>query len=39
MPIYRPQLDAKADLQPEDGKAPNRITLDETVIHLNDDRF
>jgi len=26
----------KADLQPESGKSPNQIVLDETVIGIND---
>jgi len=29
----------KADLQPEDGKSPNHVAVDETVIQLNDQRF
>jgi transposase-like protein len=29
----------KADLQPEDGKSPNHVALDETVIQLNDQRY
>lgn len=29
----------KADLQPTDGKNPNHVALDETVIHLNDQRY
>jgi putative transposase len=29
----------KADLQPESGKAPNQIALDETVIRINDQQF
>jgi len=29
----------KADLQPEEGKSPNRVAMDETVIHLNDERY
>lgn len=27
------------DLQPADGKAPNHVALDETVIQLNNERF
>ncbi len=26
----------KADLQPESGNTPNQISVDETVIHIND---
>ncbi|GCF15396.1 hypothetical protein Harman_33310 [Haloarcula mannanilytica] len=26
----------KADLQPESGKAPNQVAVDETVIRIND---
>ncbi len=29
----------KADLQPESGKSPNQIVLDETVIRINDQQF
>ena len=29
----------KADLQPVSGKAPNQITLDETVIRINDQQY
>ncbi|WP_058991642.1 IS6 family transposase [Haloarcula sp. CBA1127] len=29
----------KADLQPELGKSPNQIALDETVIRINDQQF
>lgn len=29
----------KANLQPESGKAPNQIALDETVIRINDQQF
>ncbi|SDG13970.1 IS6 family transposase [Halorientalis regularis] len=29
----------KADLQPEGGKSPNHVAVDETVIQLNDQRF
>ena len=29
----------KADLQPESGKEPNQIALDETVIRINDQQF
>jgi putative transposase len=29
----------KADLQPESGKSPNQIALDETVIRINDEQF
>jgi putative transposase len=29
----------KADLQPEAGKSPNQIALDETVIRINDQQF
>ncbi len=29
----------KADLQPESGKSPNQIALDETVIRINDQQF
>ncbi len=29
----------KADLQPDSGKSPNQIALDETVIRINDQQF
>jgi putative transposase len=29
----------KADLQPEEGRSPNHIVVDETVIRLNDERY
>ncbi|USZ67467.1 IS6 family transposase [Halorussus salilacus] len=29
----------KADLQPTDGKNPNHVAVDETVIQLNDQRY
>lgn len=29
----------KANLQPTDGKNPDQVALDETVIRLNDQRF
>jgi len=29
----------KADLQPTDGKSPNHVVIDETVIQLNNQRF
>jgi len=29
----------KADLQPEDGRSPDQIAVDETVIQLNDERY
>lgn len=29
----------KADLQPVDGADPDHVAVDETVIHLNDERF
>jgi len=29
----------KADLQPEPGKSPIQIALDETVIRINDQQF
>jgi putative transposase len=29
----------KADLQPESGKSPNQIALDETAIRINDQQF
>ena len=29
----------KAGLQPTDGKSPNHVALDETVIQLNNERF
>ncbi|EMA31503.1 transposase [Haloarcula japonica DSM 6131] len=29
----------KAEPQPESGKSPNQITLDETVIRINDQQF
>jgi transposase-like protein len=29
----------KADLQPESGKAPNQIAVDETVIRINSQQF
>ena len=29
----------KADLQPESGRSPNQIALDETVIRINDQQF
>jgi len=29
----------KAELQSADGKSPNHVALDETVIHLNDQRY
>ena len=29
----------KADLQPESGKSPNQIALDDTVIRINDQQF
>ena len=29
----------KADLQPESGRSPNQVALDETVIRINDQQF
>lgn len=29
----------KAELQPEDGKAPDHVAVDETVIQLTDERY
>ncbi len=29
----------KGDLQPEPGKPPNQVALDETVIRINDQQF
>lgn len=29
----------KAELQPEDGKSPDHVAVDETVIRLSDDRY
>ncbi len=29
----------KADLQPEDGRSPDHIAVDETVIRLNDEQY
>jgi len=29
----------KADLQPESGRSPNQVALDETVIRINDEQF
>ncbi len=29
----------KADLQPTDGRSPNHVALDETVIRINDEQF
>jgi putative transposase len=29
----------KADLQPESGKSPNQIALNETVIHINNQQY
>ncbi|RKS82135.1 transposase-like protein [Haloarcula quadrata] len=29
----------KADLQPDSGKSPNQIAIDETVIRINDQQF
>jgi putative transposase len=29
----------KADLQPKDGRSPDHIAVDETVIRLNDERY
>ena len=29
----------KADLQPTEGRSPNHITIDETVIRVNDQQF
>jgi transposase-like protein len=29
----------KADLQPTDGKTPNHVAVDETVMQLNNQRF
>ena len=29
----------KADLQPTSGKSPDHVAVDETVIHLNDERY
>ena len=29
----------KADLQPESGKSPDHVAVDETVIQLNDERY
>jgi len=29
----------KADLQPESGRSPNQIAVDETVIRINDQQF
>jgi transposase-like protein len=29
----------KADLQPEDGRKPDHIAVDETVIQLNDEQY
>jgi len=29
----------KAELQPEDGRCPDQVAVDETVIRLNDDKY
>src|SRR6056297_2651866 len=29
----------KADLQPQDGRQPDHVAVDETVIQLNDERY
>jgi len=29
----------KADLQPEDGRSPDHVAVDETVIQLNDEQY
>ena len=29
----------KADLQPTDGRSPNHVAVDETVIQLDDERY
>src|SRR6056297_4085820 len=29
----------KADLQPESGRSPNHVAVDETVIRLNDEQY
>jgi transposase-like protein len=29
----------KADLQPDDGRSPDHVAIDETVIQINDKRF
>ena len=29
----------KAELQPESGREPNQVALDETVIRINDQQF
>ena len=29
----------KADLQPESGRSPNHVAVDETVIQLNDEQY
>jgi len=29
----------KADLQPKDGRSPDHIAVDETVIQLNDEKY
>jgi len=29
----------KADLQPEDGRSPDHVAVDETVIRLNDEQY
>ena len=29
----------KADLQPDSGKSPNQVALDETVIRINEQQF
>ncbi len=29
----------KADLQPESGRSPNQVALDETVIRINDQQY
>jgi len=42
--IYRVQYTVhnwvhKADLQPETGRAPNHVAVDETVIQLGDEQY
>jgi len=29
----------KADLQPESGRSPNQVALDETMIRINNEQF
>ena len=32
-------MDTQGDLQPESGKNPDYVTVDETVIQLNDEQY